>query len=62
MDQPLRTLRVGQTQKEVRRLVGNPEKVEEFREGEKQRVRWMYPRIKRVVIFEGGRVVSILVS
>ena len=46
---------------DVRRLLGNPDRTEEFREDGRRRVRWVYRRLGRTVVFEEGRVVSIAV-
>ncbi|HSS45420.1 MAG TPA: hypothetical protein VLO07_08780 [Thermoanaerobaculia bacterium] len=45
---------------DVRRLLGNPDATEEFREDGRRRVRWVY-REGRTIGFEDGRVVSIAV-
>ena len=59
-DRPLRALRLGMTDEEVRRLLGSPDKVERLPD-EEPRARWTYGRIQRVLVFEGGRVVRITV-
>ncbi len=41
---------------EVRRLLGDPARIEESQQKGRIRVRWFYPRAKRVVVFEEGRV------
>lgn len=46
---------------DVRRLLGSPDRTEEFREDARNRVRWVYRRDGRTIVFEEGRVVSIAV-
>ena len=46
---------------EVRQLLGSPDRIEEFREDEKNRVRWVYRRDARTIVFEDGRVISIAI-
>jgi hypothetical protein len=53
------TIREGMKRAEVEELLGKPERVEPFEEDGHSRVRWTYFRAGRIVIFEGGRVVSI---
>ena len=55
------TIRENMTYEEVRRLLGDPDKIEEFVEERRPRVRWHYPRAKREVVFEEGRVLSIAI-
>jgi hypothetical protein len=53
------TIREGMKRSEVEELLGKPERVEPFEEDGHSRVRWVYVRAGRIVVFEGGRVVSI---
>jgi hypothetical protein len=46
---------------EVRQLLGSPDRIEEFREDGKNRVRWVYRRDGRTIVFEDGRVISIAI-
>lgn len=46
---------------DVRQLLGSPDRTEEFREDGRNRVRWVYRRDGRTIVFEEGRVVSITV-
>lgn len=62
VERPLRSIRIGMSEKEVRRLLGDPANVQSFREGETPRVRWRYPAIRRVLVFEAGRLISISIS
>jgi hypothetical protein len=65
-DAAVGTLHEGMTTRDVRDLLGDPEKIEEEQRkpGDKgpQRVRWTYGRIGRVLVIEEGRVVSIVVK
>ena len=55
------TIREGMKADEVREILGKPEKIEPLEEDGHSGVRWTYLRTGRVVVFEGGRVVSIAV-
>jgi hypothetical protein len=55
------TIREGMKADEVREILGKPEKIEPLEEDGRSRVRWTYLRTGRVVVLEGGRVVSIAV-
>jgi hypothetical protein len=55
------TIREGMKADEVREILGKPEKIEPLEEDGRSRVRWTYLRTGRVVVFEGGRVVSIAI-
>jgi len=46
---------------DVRRLLGNPDRTEEFWEDGKKRIRWIYRHEGRTIVFEEGRVLSIAV-
>jgi hypothetical protein len=61
VEAPVGVIRERMTTSEVRALLGDPERVEEFVEDGHQRVRWIYSRVKRAVVFEDGRVQSIAV-
>lgn len=65
-DAAVGALREGMTTREVRDLLGNPEKIEEEKrkDGDKgpERSRWNYDRIGRVLIVEDNRVVSIILK
>jgi len=54
-------LRENMKYEEVRRLLGDPATIEESKQEGRVRVRWFYPRAKRVILFEEGRVRSITV-
>lgn len=56
---PVGAIHERMTSQEVRRLLGDPERIEEYVEDGLPRTRWHYPRARRVVVFEKGRVVSI---
>jgi hypothetical protein len=53
------TIREGMKADEVREILGKPEQIEPFEEDGHSRVRWIYLRTGRLVVLEGGRVVSI---
>ena len=55
------TIREGMKTAEVQELLGKPDRVEPFEEDGHSRVRWTYVRDGRIVVFEGGRAVSITV-
>jgi hypothetical protein len=46
---------------EVRELLGDPDRTETLSEREPHRVRWTYKTVRRIVLFEDGKVVSITV-
>lgn len=54
-------LREGMSKSDVRNLLGDPDKVEDLSERDRARVRWTYRIVRRVVLFENGRVVSIAI-
>ena len=60
-DESVGTLHEGMTPTEVRELLGPPDRIESLSEREPVRVRWTYRIVKRVVLFEDGRVVSIAI-
>ena len=55
------TVREGMKPAEVREILGQPERVEPFEEDGRPRMRWTYARPGRVIVFEGGHVVSIAI-
>jgi hypothetical protein len=61
-DAAVGTLREGMTTAEVRELLGKPDKIEEEKvEGKgSNRFRWTYAKIRRVLVIEDGRLVSIV--
>ncbi|MFN2387875.1 MAG: hypothetical protein ABR576_16610 [Thermoanaerobaculia bacterium] len=61
VEAPLGTIRERMTYSEVRALLGSPERIEEVQEDGRIRVRWIYGRVRRMVVFEDGRVLSITV-
>lgn len=54
-------LHEGMSKSEVQELLGDPDKVEESPARDRVRVRWTYRAVRRVVLFENGRVVSIAI-
>ena len=61
VEAPVGVIRERMTYSEVRALLGDPERTEEFEADGRKRVRWIYSRVKRVVVFDEGRVESIAV-
>jgi hypothetical protein len=57
----VQTIRKGMKSEEVREILGKPDRVEPFEEDGVSRVRWTYVATRRLVDFEGGRVVSIAI-
>jgi hypothetical protein len=57
----LGTLHENMRDGEVRDLLGSPDEVQQVREGGVERVRWIYRRLGRTILFEERRVVSISV-
>jgi hypothetical protein len=55
------TVREGMKTIEVEELLGKPERVEPFEEDGHSRVRWVYERDGRIIVFERGRVFSIAI-
>jgi hypothetical protein len=60
-DEMVGALHEGMTSSEVRDLLGAPDRVETLSEREPLRVRWTYRVVKRTVLFEDGRVISIAI-
>jgi hypothetical protein len=60
-EKPIGHVREGMTDLEVRRLLGDPDEVQNIVDGEFVRVRWTYRSVHRVVVFDRRRVVSIAV-
>lgn len=60
-DKPVDTLRAGMSEWEVRDLIGEPDEVEKLDDEATYRVRWVYRDLRRNVVFERRRVVSIAV-
>jgi hypothetical protein len=58
---PVGAIHEKMTYQEVRSLLGDPERIEEYVEEGRPRKRWHYIRAKRLVVFEEGRVLSIAV-
>ena len=60
-EKPVEALRAGMTEWEVRDLIGEPDEVEKLDDEATFRVRWIYRDLRRNVVFERRRVVSIAV-
>lgn len=54
-------LQEGMSEADVRRLLGEPDEIENFLDDAGPRVRWTYRGVDRVIVFERGRVFSIAV-
>ena len=57
----MQTIKKGMKSEEVRETLGRPDRVEPFEEDGVSRTRWTYVATRRVIDFEGGRVVSIAI-
>ena len=60
-EKPVEELRAGMSEWEVRDLIGEPDEVEKLDDEATYRVRWVYRDLRRNVVFERRRVVSIAV-
>lgn len=60
-ESPVGEIRVGMTDLEVRDLIGEPNEVEKLDDEATSRVRWVYRDLRRAVVFERRRVVSIVI-
>ena len=58
---PVGTLREKMTSDEIRGILGPPDSIEPVPGQGKTRVRWIYRRARRTLLFEKGRVVSIAI-
>ncbi|HYR46315.1 MAG TPA: hypothetical protein VER78_04855 [Thermoanaerobaculia bacterium] len=58
---PVGTLREKMTFEEVRGILGPPDSIEQLPRQGRARVRWIYRRARRTLLFEDGRVVSIAI-
>jgi hypothetical protein len=54
-------LKEGMRVSDVRELIGAPDAVEYFREDNVEKMRWVYRRLGRVLVFQDKRVVSIVI-
>ena len=60
-DKTVDSLRAGMSEREVRDLVGEPDEIEKLDDEATFRERWVYKDLRRNVVFERRRVVSIAV-
>jgi hypothetical protein len=60
-EKPVGTVQEGMSESDVRRLLGEPDAVEDVLEDAGPRRRWTYRSLGRVIVFEGGRVLSVAV-
>ena len=58
---PVGMSREGMDGAEVRRLLGPPDTITQFKKGGRRFIRWDYPRIRRVVLLEDNRVRSVTI-
>ena len=56
---PMGMVREGMKKAEVEELLGRPDRIEEFQEKGKDRIRWVYLEAGRNLVFDEGRVISI---
>ena len=55
-------LHEGMTTSEVREAFGNPDSVEQSAVDHYRRATWTYTRLRRVIVFEDGKIVSIAIK
>ncbi len=55
------SLREGMTPGDVRDVLGEPDRIEKNRETGVEHMRWTYEKVGRALVFQDGRVVSIVV-
>ncbi len=60
-EQRVETLREGMSRDDVRDLMGSPDVIEREKKDGVERVRWIYRQGRRLIVFQGNRVVSISV-
>ena len=60
---PIETLRLGMTFREVRAVLGEPNDIETpgLEKGKPETARWTYKSVHRFLVFEDGRLVSIVI-
>ncbi len=56
------TLKEGMSAADVRQLLGNPDSTTDFREDGQRRVRWTYPKIRRILVLQDNRVISVAIQ
>lgn len=54
-------LHEGMTTYEIREVLGEPDRIEKEKQEGPERLRWTYAKIGRALVFQDGRVVSIVV-
>lgn len=60
-EKPVDTLRPGMSEREVRELIGEPDDLESLDDEATGRVRWIYRELRRNVVFERRRLVSVTI-
>jgi hypothetical protein len=61
-DSVVRALHEGMTINEVRDTLGNPDRIEQAKVEGAYETRWIYSRLKRVIVMKDGRVTSIIID
>lgn len=60
-DAAVGTLREGMTSRDIRDLLGEPDKVVQEKVDGVEQARWIYAKLKRSLVMRDGRVVSIVI-
>lgn len=60
-DSRVESLREGMSRDDIRELLGDPDSIETVKKEGVVRVRWTYRAARRLIVFQGNRVVSISV-
>jgi hypothetical protein len=60
-EKPVAALRVGMTDLEVRALLGDPDEILPDGNDSALRLRWVYRKVDRIVVFDRHRVVSVAI-
>jgi hypothetical protein len=60
-DAAVGTLHEGMTSREIRELLGEPEKIEQETVDGVEQSRWIYAKLKRALVMRDGRVASIVI-
>ncbi|HEY6066633.1 MAG TPA: hypothetical protein VIY96_10770 [Thermoanaerobaculia bacterium] len=61
-EKPVGTLYEGMSEEDVRRVIGDPDKIEPIEDERGDRTRWIYRRMDRVIVIRNHRVVSIAIQ
>lgn len=60
-DSRVESLREGMSRDDIRELLGDPDSIETVKKEGVVRIRWTYRTARRLIVFQGNRVVSISV-